>query len=279
MPAFTGIWSRSRTRFSRFAFLRISTPLRWIHQEPTISPESLALAGLIVLVAYFIRGISGFGSGLIAVPLLAHFLPLTFVVPMILVTDFSASLALGAHTRKHARWDEIRPLMPSGFIGVVAGVTLLVRLPASPLLTVLGLLVLAFGLRSVLNLHGTRTVSRLWALPAGFAGGTVSALFGTGGPPYVIYLNHRLHDKGELRATFTGLFTLEGGLRIVAFLATGLLLQLDVLLAIAGALPLVALGLWLGNRVHVGLSPTQMQRLLGALLLVSGTSLLWRAWA
>ena len=247
--------------------------------DTAIAPELIPVAGLIVLLAYFIRGISGFGSGLIAVPLLAHFLPLTFVVPMILITDFSASLALGAHTRRHARWDEIRPLMPSGLVGVLAGVTLLVSLPTAPLLTALGLLVLAFGLRSVLNLHGTRTISRLWALPAGLVGGTVSALFGTGGPPYVIYLNHRLHDKGELRATFTGLFTLEGGLRIVAFLITGLLLQRDVLLAIAAALPLVALGLWVGNRVHVGLSPGQMQRILGVLLLVSGTSLLWRAWA
>ncbi len=247
-------------------------------RSPAITTESLVLVGLIVLVAYFIRGISGFGSGLIAVPLLAHFLPLTFVVPMILVTDFSASLALGAHTRKHARWDEVKPLLPFSVLGVLAGVTLLVSVPKAPLLTALGLFVLAFGLRSVLNLHGTRTVSRRWAMPAGLSGGMIGALFGTGGPPYVIYLNHRLHDKGELRATFTALFILEGALRIVTFLVAGLLLRLDLLLTILATLPLVALGLWAGNRVHVGLTPVQMQRILGALLLVSGTSLLWRAW-
>ena len=51
-------------------------------------------------------------------------------------------------------------------------------------------------------------------------------------------------------------------------------LHVDPLLS----LPLVALGLLLGNRVHIGLSPLQMQRLIGIILLVSGTSLLWRAW-
>mgnify|MGYP001619021539 FL=1 len=56
--------------------------------------ETLAASVAILLLAYFIRGISGFGSGLIAVPLLAHFLPLQFVVPLVLVLDFSASLAL-----------------------------------------------------------------------------------------------------------------------------------------------------------------------------------------
>lgn len=243
-----------------------------------LTPADLLLAGGIVLVAYFIRGISGFGSGLIAVPLLAQFLPLTFVVPMILITDFSAALALGTHTRRHARWEEIRPLLPFSLIGIGTGVMLLINLPKTPLLATLGVLVLAFGVRSVLNLHGTRTVSRRWAAPAGLLGGMVGALFGTGGPPYVIYLNHRLHDKGELRATFSGLFVLEGGLRIVTFLLAGLFLDIKLLFAILAALPLVALGLFLGNRVHIGLAPAQMQRLLGALLLVSGTSLLWRSW-
>ena len=51
--------------------------------------EPYLAAFFILLCAYFIRGITGFGSGLIAIPLLAHFLPLSFVVPMVLVTDSS----------------------------------------------------------------------------------------------------------------------------------------------------------------------------------------------
>jgi uncharacterized membrane protein YfcA len=233
---------------------------------------------LIVLAAYCIRGIAGFGSGLIAVPLLAHFLPLTFVVPLILVTDFAASIVLGTHTRQHARWDELKVLLPFGLLGVVAGTTLLLNLPKTPLLIALGLLVLLFGARSLLNIHGTRSVSRLWAAPAGLVGGTVSALFGTGGPPYVIYLNHRLHAKSELRATFSLLFLIEGGVRIVSFLLVGLLLEPSLLFAILAALPLVAAGLWLGNHMHLGISSQTMQRLIGVILVVSGVSLLWRAW-
>ena len=245
----------------------------------TIQPEFLLAAGLIVLLAYFIRGISGFGSGLVAVPLLAHFLPLTFVVPLVLVIDFAGSLMLGLQARRHIRWDELRPLLPFGLFGVVAGTLLLINLPRTPLLVGLGLFVLAFGLRNVLNLHGRRLVSRLWAAPAGLLGGTIGALFGTGGPPYVIYLNHRLHDKSELRATFTGLFFLEGSVRMATFVVAGLLLDPTLLVTVVAALPLVALGLWIGHRVHVGLTAAQMQRLIGTLLVGSGVSLLWRAWA
>lgn len=238
----------------------------------------IAASAAIILLAYFIRGISGFGSGLIAVPLLAHFLPLKFVVPFVLILDFTASAAMSGKTRKHARWDEIKPLLPFSILGVVLGVVMLMKLPREPLLTGLGIFVMAFGLRNALNIHGEKLISRWWAAPAGLTGGTVGALFGTGGPPYVIYFSHRLRDKAEIRATFSGLFLLDGGLRIVTFLIAGLLLQPGMLLALLGAMPLMVLGLYLGNKVHVGLSNQQMLRLIGALLVGSGTSLIWKAW-
>jgi uncharacterized membrane protein YfcA len=105
----------------------------------------------------------------------------------------------------------------------------------------------------------------------------VGGLFGTGGPPYVIYLNHRIRDKGELRATLSALFFAEGLTRIVSFLIVGLLMAAEVWVAYLIALPLVLGALYLGGRAHVGLEPMQMTRLVGVLLLVSGVSLLFKA--
>jgi uncharacterized protein len=234
---------------------------------------------LVLLLAYFIRGISGFGSGLIAVPLLAHFQPLQFVVPFILMLDFTASAVLGRHVRHQINWSEIKILLPFGFIGVGLGATLLIHLPKEPLLAGLGIFVVIFGVRNFLPQGGDSPVSLWWAIPAGLAGGTVGAMFGTGGPPYIIYLSHRLREKSELRATFSGLFLLDGGFRLVSFLVAGLLLQPSLLLVYFAALPLVALGLHFGHKVHVGISNQQMLKLIGILLLTSGASLLWKAWA
>jgi uncharacterized membrane protein YfcA len=242
-----------------------------------MSAETYVAVVGVILAAYFIRGITGFGSGLIAVPLLAHFLPLQTVVPLVLILDFSASLVLSRYTRAQVRWDEIGPLLPTSLIGILAGVTLLVNLPREPLLTGLAVFVLFFALRYLFNIHGERRISRLWALPAGFAGGLISALFGTGGPPYVIYLSHRTTDRSALRASFSGLFMLDGALRIVAFLATGLLAS-GLLTSIALSIPVMAAGLYFGNKVHLGISNQQTLSLIGALLLVSGASLLWKVW-
>jgi len=234
-------------------------------------------AFFILLSAYFIRGITGFGSGLIAIPLLVHFLPLTFVVPLVLVLDLVASIVLSRHMRLKVRWDEIKILLPTTIIGMLIGAVLLVNLPREPLLIGLGLFVIFFSLRYLFNIHSEKSVSRWWALPTGLGGGMIGAMFGTGGPPYVVYLTHRLHDKTEFRGTLSGLFMLDGALRVVTFLIMGLLLQDGMFGALLMALPLMGLGLYLGNKVHLGISNRQQLAMVGGLLLVSGGSLLWKA--
>jgi uncharacterized membrane protein YfcA len=244
-----------------------------------MTPDIYLAAFFILLLAYFIRGITGFGSGLIAIPLLAHFLPLTFVVPLVLVLDFIASVVLSRHTHLQVRWDEIRDLVPASIVGILIGALLLVNLPREPLLVGLALFVIFFGLRYLFNVHSDKPISRWWSLPTGFSGGLIGAMFGTGGPPFVVYLSHRLHDKTQLRGTLSGLFMLDGALRIVTFLVMGLLLQTDMLTSILLAVPLLGLGLYLGNRVHLGITRRQQLAVIGLLLLGSGGSLLWKAWA
>ncbi len=237
----------------------------------------MAAMAAIFLAAYFIRGITGFGSGLLAVPLLALFLPLQFVVPLVLLLDFTASLVIGGLHFKRVQWNEIGILIPFSIVGVGLGTSLLVNLPQVPMLIALATFVLIFAVRSILNIHGDKPASRAWAIPASLTGGTVGGLFGTGGPPYVIYLTHRIRDKGELRATLSALFFAEGLTRIASFLIVGLLMTAQVWGAYLIALPLVLGALYLGGRAHVGLDPTQMTRLVGVLLLVSSVSLLFKA--
>lgn len=242
-----------------------------------IAAGQVAIAAAILLAAYFIRGITGFGSGLISVPLLALFLPLKFVVPLILLLDFTASIVIGGFNFKRVKWGEVAVLIPFGIVGVILGTSLLVSLPPEPMLIALAAFVFIFALRSLFYIHGDKLASRAWAVPASLTGGTVGALFGTGGPPYVIYLTHRIRDKSDLRATFSALFFTEGVMRIASFLVAGLLMTANVWIAYFAALPLVLGALYLGGRVHVGLSQAQMTRLVGLLLLVSSVSLLFKA--
>ncbi len=236
----------------------------------------LIVAPLVIVFAYFVFGIGGFGSAIVAIPLLAHWLPLTFLVPLFVVLDFTASLTVGRRAAAHVAKDEVKWLAPCMLIGIVLGVTLLVSLPQAPLLITLGIFACLVGIQNLLSPHFKGHISKFWSVPAGLVGGALSALFGTGGPVYVIYLSKRLADKSQVRATVSVMITLSTVLRIVSYLIGGLLLSAKLLLTALLLLPLAFLGIALGTRLHLGLSDVQTRRMIGILLLLSGTSLLYR---
>ena len=96
------------------------------------------------------------------------------------------------------------------------------------------------------------------------------------GPFYVMYLAGRGSTPEQIRATMPVIFIITTLGRIVLFAAIGLITQ-DVLLAAALLAPVMALGLWLGNRWHAKISRAQAVRAIGAVLTLSGASLLLRA--
>jgi uncharacterized membrane protein YfcA len=227
----------------------------------------------IVLSAYFIRGITGFGSGLIAVPLLALSHPLQFAVPLVLALDFTASVVLGGANRKKVQWGEIKILLPFGIIGGCVGAAALLWLPTTPILLTLGAFTMFFGFRNVFGLEPVSQISRAWAIPAGLAGGSAGALFGTGSPPYIMYLTRRVLDKTAVRATFSWLIAIDGAFRLTLFLLAGLLLEPQLQIAyLLGIVPM-ALGLYTGNKVHLDMTSAGMLKVVGVLLVVSGAML------
>ena len=227
----------------------------------------------IVTSAYFIRGITGFGSGLIAVPLLALSFPLTFAVPLILALDFTASVTIGGINRKQVEWSELKILLPAGLVGGAIGVVALLKLPATPVLLALGAFTVFAGLRNVFGLQPTKQISKAWAVPAGFAGGLTGALFGVGSPPYMMYLSRRVFDKGVMRATFSWLISIDGGFRLVWFLIAGVLLDSKLIFAYVVSLIPMAFGLYTGNSVHLDMTSSGMLKAVGFLLVISGAML------
>ena len=231
----------------------------------------------IVLSAYFIRGITGFGSGLISVPLLALSQPLQFAIPLVLALDFTASIALGGINRKLVDWSEIKVLLPAGMVGACLGAFALLNLPTTPILVTLGVFTMFFGFRNIFGLQSEKKILKLWAVPAGLAGGVAGGLFGAGSPPYIMYLTRRLLDKGVMRATFSSLIAIDGGFRLGLFLFAGLLSDPKLQLAYLVALVPMALGLFTGNKVHLDMTSEGMLKVVGTLLVGSGALLFIKA--
>src|SRR5687767_4880955 len=233
----------------------------------------MVLVLCILMSAYFIRGITGFGSALISVPLLALSQPLTFAVPLVLALDFTASLVLGGTNRKKAVWGEIKMLLPFGMIGACIGAYALLTLPTTPVLLTLGAFTMYFGFRNIFGLQPVGQLSRAFAIPAGLTGGAAGALFGAGSPPYIMYLTRRLLDKGAVRATFSWLIAIDGGFRLALFLFAGLLFDTKLQISYALGLIPMAIGLYTGNKVHLDMTSAGMLKVVGTLLVLSGAML------
>jgi hypothetical protein len=238
--------------------------------------ETFAIAALIVACAYVVFGLTGFGSTVMAVPLLALVLPLKFAVPMMMLLDLSATLLLGARLRKGIRVDELAWLLPFVLAGMAIGLTLLIKVAEASLLLGLGTFVLLYAVYGFTRKGVPVKMGRVLSGPVGLVGGALSALFGTGGVLFAMYFTGRIRDKDQLRATNASMIMFSALVRVVLFGIAGLLTQDNLLACVALLVPAMLAGFFVGNRLHAVIPAASVVRLVYAVLVVAGVSLLVR---
>jgi len=243
------------------------------------NPDFWMVAVPVIFIGYFMFGVSGFGSSLITVPLLSHVAAPADLLPMLVLLDICAAGVLGARFRSGVAAPEIKRLYPFTLLGAALGVSLLVSLPREALMVAIGIFTLCYAAYQLYDPVDLKPVHHYWAAPAGFAGGLMTTLFGAGAPPYVMYLTRRVVDKAGLRSTIAAMAVLAIGARLLAFAGAGLMFRSEPWLVFLLLLPSGALGLYCGHRLHLRISRAQMLRAIFVMLLVSGGSLLARAFS
>lgn len=237
--------------------------------------QGAVLLGVVGL-AYVIFGIAGFGTALIAGPALTQFMPLSRVVPMLAMLDFVAAVTNVVRDGKRADLPELKRLVPSMMIGSGAGAAILLKTKPELLLLMLGVFVVAYSLYSLSGIRPQARFPARLSIPFGLVGGVFSALFGSGGFLYAIYLAGRIESKESLRVTQSTLIGLSTLTRLVIFLLAGVYRDLDILIMAAALLPAMFAGVWIGRRITLRLSREQFIRILNVVVLGSGVALLVR---
>ena len=237
---------------------------------------TLAQLALIIVFGYTVYGLTGFGSAITAMPLLVLLIPLRTAVPLMLVFDLVSGLLLGLKNRRFIEKREALRLIPFMLAGMAIGVLALVRAPEHLLLVVLGVFILCYSAWSLLVRGTPRPLAGAWAGPFGVVGGMFTALFGTGGPFYTIFLTRRLHDKLTLRATISGVLLFSAVARLVLFSGAGLYRQPALPLLALVLLPFALGGLYRGNRLHQWLPAERVKQAVWVVLIAGGTSLVLR---
>lgn len=235
--------------------------------------DSIASVALIICMGYTVYGLTGFGSSITALPLLVLFMPLQLALPVMLMLDLAAGLMIGLRNRRSADLREFKRLMPFLLVGLALGVTVLVHAPEKLLQLVLGVFILAYSAWSLMATPGDQLISTRWSAVAGIGGGIFTALFGTGGPIYTIYLTGRVRDKLALRATISLVILSAGVTRLVVFSSVGLFGQRGLLPLVLLLFPCSWLGLFVGTQLHRRMQPKHAMKIVWAILILGGVNL------
>lgn len=144
-------------------------------------------AAVVVFAAGFLRGFTGFGFALAAVPALTLFIDPQDIVPAAVIVQMLAGFQLSASFLRTVEWRSLALLLAGAMIGTPAGIYLLAVLPANVIRGFIGAIVLlavfflwrGFKMRA----EPSRTTrAGIGALSGFLNGGTAM-----GGPPVIIY--------------------------------------------------------------------------------------------
>ena len=228
-----------------------------------------------IVAAYVVFGIAGFGTALVAGPILILFMPLSKIIPLLVLLDFVAAFGNLLQSRRDVDKPELLRLLPCMVIGCTLGVVFLLNLHSDLLLLLMGLFISVYAIYSLAVRARPTQLSKGWSIPMGTVGGLFGALFGSGGFLYAIYLNSRL-PKAAARATQSALISCSTVVRLSLFLMAGVYADVPLLMLALCLLPAMALGVWWGRRLAMRMSREAFVRWVTWLVLASGIALIGR---
>lgn len=203
-----------------------------------------AMAG--ILFASILRGFTGFGFGLAAVPLLSLALPPAEVVPLVVTLQVVIGVGGLRNAWPDCDWRSVRALVPGLVCGVPIGLMILTVLAPNPVRITIGAVIIFSVWLIQRGVRLPPNPSWIVSVSVGLVSGIISGLASMGGPPIVVYLLAVGHSAARMRATAIIYFMLAGTVSFIPMAATGLITR-DILVWTAACLPVLFGGSRIGT--------------------------------
>jgi uncharacterized membrane protein YfcA len=223
----------------------------WTRTETTAEAtltmvETLVIAIFGVFAAALLRGFTGFGFGLAAVPLLSLVLPPAKVVPFVVVLQVIVGVIGLRSAWPLCNWRAVCGLSPGMVLGIPIGVMMLTAFGANSVRLAIGGVILASVLLLWRGLRLAPSPSRMLTASIGLAAGVMNGLASMGGPPIVVYLIASSPRAAVVRATSIVYFMLAAMMSLLLMVGKGLIDREILLWSLASA-PVLIAGTYAGN--------------------------------
>jgi uncharacterized membrane protein YfcA len=236
------------------------------------SPLVVVAVLSVVFLAAFTRSALGFGDALIAMPLLALMVGMQTATPLVALASstIAATILMGAWRRVELK--VVWRLILSTLVGIPIGLFFLKVAPEGVVKAMLGVVLVAFGLYSLVRPNLPTLGSEKLSYVFGFVAGILGGAYNTNGPPVVIYGALRDWSPESFRATLQGYFFPTGAMILVSHGLAGLWTP-RVLRLYIYALPVIVTAALLGGRVNRMISSGQFNRIVYGFLVLVGVLL------
>lgn len=228
---------------------------------------------LVMFLATLVQCTFGFGNALLAMPILAFFVPLSFATPLVAMISMTVTVVIVLTDWRHMEFGDAARLVTGAVFGIPLGLWLLTHADERLVKGVLALVIGSFAVYSLSQTRRFHLASDRWGYAFGWISGILGGAYNTSGPPLVIFGFLRNWSAKEFRATLQGYFLLAGGLVLLWHALNGLWTE-DVVNHYAMSLPLVVLAFVMGSFLSGRLSQERFQRITHFALLAISISLL-----
>jgi uncharacterized membrane protein YfcA len=228
----------------------------------------------------FIKGALGVGTPLLTVPMMALVLPPQMAIAIMAIPVVVANLWQFAQAeRSTAVVARFWPTFIGILIGTWVGVKILSVIDEKALMILVGIAVIAFALLqgSRFRLHLPDRIVKPSGIFFGGASGVIGGVSSFFGPMLITYLiSIRGLGKNQFVSTISFLYVSAVVPWAIALYLFDILDQRLLVYSTFATLP-VTLGLLIGQRVRGHISEARFQYLIIGILVISGISMLWRA--
>jgi uncharacterized protein len=161
---------------------------------------------LVFFVATLVRSAFGFGEALISVPLLALVMPIEEAAPTAVLVSITIAFIIVIQDWRRVHVRSAGWLVASTLLGIPLGLLLLKTLDESIVEAILGVVVVAFSVNSLVSRRSYELRNDRMAGFFGFTAGVLGGAYGMNGPPLAIYGALRRWSPEYFRATLQAYF-------------------------------------------------------------------------
>ena len=163
----------------------------------------LALGISIILLAGFTQGLTSFGFALISVPLLSVILPISEVVPIVVLLSLGTNLIIITGSYKNIEFRKIGILVAASLLAVPLGTLALVYIAPKLIKLCVGALILIVAGLMLLGRSFPVKSERLAFIPIGLLSGFLNGSISMSGPPVALFMSNQNTKKATFRANLT----------------------------------------------------------------------------